>query len=105
MEITKKTQEKSKILSRQSLKLPETTATTFDTSLTVEKLMTREMASSDRQELPLFVYIFYKLGYSCHFFLFFVFSSVKSKYVHYKILPMTGFEPRRSGIGSIPSAN
>ena len=75
MEITKKTQEKSKILSRQSLKLPETTATTFDTSLTVEKLMTREMASSDRQELPLFVYIFYKLGYSCHFFFFRLFIS------------------------------
>ena len=34
-----------------------------------------------------------------------VFSSVESKYVHCKILPMTGFEPWASGIGSERSAN
>ena len=34
------------------------------------------------------------------FFLIFVFSTVYSKYVQYKILPMAGFEMRISGLGS-----
>ena len=39
------------------------------------------------------------------FFFIFVFSTVNSKYVDYKILLMTGFEPQTSGIGSDRSAN
>ena len=39
------------------------------------------------------------------FFFIFVFSTVNSKYVHYKILPMTIFKPQTSGIGSDRSAN
>ena len=39
------------------------------------------------------------------FFCIFVFSKVNSKYVHYLIFPMTGFEPRTSGIVSDHSAN
>ena len=46
--------------------------------------------------------IFFKIG---PFLFIFVFSTVKSKYVHFKILPMTGFESRTSGIGSDRSAN
>ena len=45
-----------------------------------------------------------KLGHSRPLFIF-VFSTVNRKYVHYKILLMTGFEPRISGIGSDRSAN
>ena len=41
---------------------------------------------------PLFIFIF-------------VFSTINSKYVHYKILLMTGFELQTSGIGSDHSAN
>ena len=40
-----------------------------------------------------------------HFFFIFVFSTINSKYVHYKILLMTGLEPRTSEIGSERSAN
>ena len=36
---------------------------------------------------------------------FFEAGTVKSKYVRYKILPMTGFEPRTSGIGSDHASN
>ena len=39
------------------------------------------------------------------FFFIFVFSTVNSKYVQYKILLMTGFEPWTSEIGSDRSAN
>ena len=35
----------------------------------------------------------------------FVFSTVSSKYVHYKILPMTGFKIQTFGFGSNNSAN
>ena len=38
-------------------------------------------------------------------FFIFAFSTVNSNYVHYKILPMTGFELRTSSIGSDRSAN
>ena len=37
--------------------------------------------------------------------LFSLFSAVNSKYVHYKFLPMTGFELRTFGFGSDRSAN
>ena len=30
---------------------------------------------------------------------------IKSKYIHYKILPMTRFEPWISGVGSASSTN
>ena len=46
-----------------------------------------------------------KLGHSRPLFFTFVFSTVNRKFVHYKILPMTGFELRTSGIGSDRSAN
>ena len=47
-----------------------------------------------------------KMGHSWLLFCFiFVFSTVNSKYVLYKILPMIGFEPLISGIGSNRSAN
>ena len=50
-----------------------------------------------------------KMGHSWPFLLIFVFSTVistvYSKYVHYKILPVTGFDLRISGIGSIRSSN
>ena len=39
------------------------------------------------------------------FLFIFVFSTVTSKYNQCKILPMTGFEPRISGIGSDGSAH
>ena len=39
------------------------------------------------------------------FFFYFVFSTLNSKYVDYKILLMTRFEPRTTGIGSDTSAN
>ena len=39
------------------------------------------------------------------FFFIFVFSTVSSKYGHSTILPMIGFEPQTSGMGSIRSAN
>ena len=39
------------------------------------------------------------------FFFVFVYSTVNSKLVHYKTLPVTGFEPWTSGIGSNRSAN
>ena len=48
---------------------------------------------------------FLKEGHSRHLFLCFVFSTVNSKYVHYKILPMTGFEPWTSAIESDRSTN
>ena len=51
-------------------------------------------------------YFFLKLGHSRPLFSFiFVFSTVNSRYVHYKILPITGFEPQTPGIGSDHSAN
>ena len=41
-----------------------------------------------------------KNGHSRPLFVFiFVFSTVNRKHVHHKISPMTGFEPRTSGIG------
>ena len=50
--------------------------------------------------------IFFSLGHSRPLFSFiFVFSTVNSRYVHYKILPITGFEPQTPGIGSDHSAN
>ena len=49
---------------------------------------------------------FSKIGpFPASFSLFFVFSTVNCKYVHYKILPLTGFEPQTSGVGSNLSAN
>ena len=39
------------------------------------------------------------------FFIIFVFSTVTSNYVEYRILLMTGFEPRTSGIRGDHSAN
>ena len=39
------------------------------------------------------------------FFFNFVFSTVNSKHIQYKILPITGFEPRISTVGSERSAN
>ena len=39
------------------------------------------------------------------FFFIFIFSNVNSYYVHYDILPLAGFEPRTSGIGSNRSTN
>ena len=45
------------------------------------------------------------MGQSQPLFLYFVFSTVNSKYIQYKILPMTGFEPQISGTGSNRSAN
>ena len=51
-------------------------------------------------EAPMLVQIFFN-GFSRPLFLFiFVFLKVNSKYVNYKILPITGFEPQTSGIGS-----
>ena len=41
----------------------------------------------------------------CFFFFLFVFSTVNSKYIHCKILPMTGLERKTSGLGSDHSAN
>ena len=47
----------------------------------------------------------FKWAITATFFCIFVFSTVNCKHVHYKISPMTGFEPRTSGIGSNCSAN
>ena len=42
--------------------------------------------------------VFFKWANPGLFFFIFVFSTVNSKYIQYKILPMTGFEPRISGL-------
>ena len=47
---------------------------------------------------------FVKMGHSRPLF-FFVFSIQLTVNVRYKFLPMTGFEPRTSGIGSDRSTN
>ena len=39
------------------------------------------------------------------FFFIFIFSTVNSKFVHIKILPKNGFEPRTSDTGSDRSAS
>ena len=49
--------------------------------------------------------VFFKWANPGLFFFIFVFSTVNSKYIQYKILPMTGFEPQISGTGSNRSAN
>ena len=46
----------------------------------------------------------FKCAISGLFFFIFVFSTVNSKYAHYKILPMAGFEPKSTGIRSNRSA-
>ena len=48
---------------------------------------------------------FYKLAIPDLYFLHFVFSTVNSMYVHYKVLPMTGFEPRTFDIQRDHSGN
>ena len=51
--------------------------------------------------VTIFLYINLKKWASpCIFLFIFVFSTVNNKYVHFKILPVTGFELRTSGIGS-----
>ena len=49
--------------------------------------------------------IFYNWVIPCLFFFIYVLSTVNSKYIHYIILPMTGFELRTSGIGCDRSTN
>ena len=41
-----------------------------------------------------------KMGHSQPLFLFSSFNTVVSRYVHFKMLPVTGFEPRTSVIGN-----
>ena len=49
---------------------------------------------------------FFKIGqFSTSFFFIFIISTVNNKCVHYKILPITEFEPWTSSIGSDRSAN
>ena len=55
-----------------------------------------------RPPFCLFLFFFHKMGHSRPLFCL---STVNSKYVHYKISPMTGFEPWTSGIGSNRSTN
>ena len=43
-------------------------------------------------------FFYKKWSITGHFFSYFVFLIVNCKYVHYKTLPMTGFEPRTYGI-------
>ena len=50
-------------------------------------------------------YVVVKMGHPRPLFIYFRVFNSKPKYVHYKVLPMIGFEPRSSGIGSNRSDN
>ena len=51
------------------------------------------------------LFSFFKKGHFGPLLFFCIFNAVDSKCVIFKISPMTGFEPRISGIGSDRSAN